>query len=193
MSLISKIVLIPLIFSVVIIGQNESILKPNTIYWSAWDFSGNFYHNQLKFNTVLTRAIGRSSDQSAFPVNLNALSAYDNIFAINNNAYSTGQEIAEIPKDYLYWISGGYYNIFYAADAATPTNQYVRLKKGDIGSLTFGSIKEINNKRYYSSGSNPDDIGKILLKGPDYFQHQKYLAHRKNLDRPVNYELFIRK
>ena len=199
MSVSTKIVLITLIIPASIFCQNQSSFNSNTIHWSAWGYHNSGLHNQLGFRTVMDRAVPEIIPINPIPppnplpnarINLQELSGYDHIFAVNNNATSEGRGFfTNIPMDWLYFLTGGYYNVFYASGAANPTNQYVVLKQGEEWNDNFGKTVTINGKTYLTSGRNIDDINKILLRGPNYYQHKTYELNDQNLQRWINYRI----
>ncbi|NUN09256.1 MAG: hypothetical protein HUU54_08785 [Ignavibacteriaceae bacterium] len=191
-----KIFFISLILSTAALCQSQSSFNSDNIHWSAWGYHNTGLHNQLGFRTVMERAIPETLADNTRPlpnarINLSDLSFYENIFAVNNNATSEGRGFyTNIPTDWLYLLTGGYYNVFYASRAADTTNQYVVLKEGEGWNSRFGVVKTINGKEYLSSGSNIDDINKILLRGPNYYQHKTYeLFNQISSDQIINYKI----
>ncbi|NUN10856.1 MAG: hypothetical protein HUU54_16900, partial [Ignavibacteriaceae bacterium] len=70
-------------------GGRQSSFNRDKLYWTAWDYSDGeipkSFYDEAKFNTVIRQAKAGTVN------NLNELTAFPNIFAVNNNA--------EIAKD----------------------------------------------------------------------------------------------
>ncbi|NUN11010.1 MAG: hypothetical protein HUU54_17675, partial [Ignavibacteriaceae bacterium] len=145
-----------------------------------------------KFNTVIRQAKAGTVN------NLNDLIQYQNIFAANTNAQDSAGDVRQydpnVQLDWLYAVTGGYYNEFYASRAddfslaGQTTNQEFCLERGTD---YFGDKKTITingeEKECFSSGIDEAYKDKILVRGPHYYQHQGYELYSQDMDRPITY------
>ncbi|NUN11004.1 MAG: hypothetical protein HUU54_17645, partial [Ignavibacteriaceae bacterium] len=178
-------------------GGRQSSFNRDKLYWTAWDYSDGgipkSLYDSAKFNTVI-----RQAKAGSVVNNLDELAQYPNIFAVNTNAQEWQGNIRQVNEhvqlDWLYAVTGGYYNEFYASRADSfelagiTTNQEFCLERGTD---YFGDKKTITingeEKECFSSGIDEAYKDKILVRGPHYYQHQGYELYSQDMDRPITY------
>ncbi|NUN10945.1 MAG: hypothetical protein HUU54_17345, partial [Ignavibacteriaceae bacterium] len=174
----------------------QSSFNRDKLYWTAWDYSDGripkSFYDEAKFNTVIRQAKAGTIN------NLNDLIQYQNIFAANTNAQDSAGDVRHydpnVQLDWLYAVTGGYYNEFYAYRAGDfglagqTTNQEFCLERG---TNNFGVKKTITingeDKECFSSGIDEAYKDKILIRGPHYYQHKGYELYSQDMDRPITY------